>query len=354
MSRPERGFPVGPLAATLAVQTLATAAAYSIPAVAPVVAHDLGVNPALIGLYISTVYGVGILSALFSPRFVQSHGAVRASQAVLAATLAMLATAAAGSLAAVALSAVLMGVAYGATAPASTHLLVPQTPPAQINLVLSLRQIGVPLAGMLAGLVMPPLTLRWGWQPALVAQMLPVLLLGVALEVVRRSWDIPLAKGSSPPGGLLAPLRMLVERPALRRLSFASFVYSGLQLCFIVFMTTQLTTVAGMDLVQAGRVLAAYQIAGIVARPIWGWLADHVLAARWLLALQGVIMCVTALLAAWFGPGWPGRLVDPRLCRRRRYGQRLHRHRLRRVRASGRRAGAPRPPVWGRHRCSAA
>ena len=309
MSRPERGFPVGPLAATLAVQTLATAAAYSIPAVAPVVAHDLGVNPALIGLYISTVYGVGILSALFSPRFVQSHGAVRASQAVLAATLAMLATAAAGSLAAVALSAVLMGVAYGATAPASTHLLVPQTPPAQINLVLSLRQIGVPLAGMLAGLVMPPLTLRWGWRPALVAQMLPVLLLGVALEVVRRSWDIPHAKGSPPPGGLLAPLRMLVERPVLRRLSLASFVYSGLQLCFIVFMTTQLTTVAGMDLVQAGRVLAAYQIAGIVARPIWGWLADHVLAARWLLALQGVIMCVTALLAAWFGPGWPGWLV---------------------------------------------
>ena len=56
------------------------------------------------------------------------------------------------------------------------------------NLVLSLRQIGVPLAGMLAGLVMPPLTLQWGWRPALIAQMVPVLMLGAALEVVRRSW----------------------------------------------------------------------------------------------------------------------------------------------------------------------
>ena len=303
------GFPVGPLAATLAVQTLATAAAYSIPAVAPAVARDLGVNPALIGLYISTVYGVGILSALFSPRFIQSYGAVRASQAVLAATLAMLATAAAGSITAVALSAALMGVAYGATAPASTHLLVPQTARAHINLVLSLRQIGVPLGGMLAGLVMPPLTLRWGWQPALIAQMVPVLVLGVALEVVRRSWDSPHGTDSPPPTGLLAPLRLLVDTPALRRLSFASFVYSGLQLCFIVFMTTQLTMIAGMDLVQAGRVLAAYQIAGIVARPAWGWLADHALAARWLLALQGAIMCVAALLAAQFGPAWPGWLV---------------------------------------------
>jgi nitrate/nitrite transporter NarK len=74
-------------------------------------------------------------------------------------------------------------------------------------------------------------------------------------------------------------------------------------------MTTQLTTVAGMGLVQAGRVLATYQIVGIVARPAWGWLADHVLAARWLLALQGAIMCGAALLAAHFGPGWPGWLV---------------------------------------------
>ena len=309
MSPVARDFPVGPLAATLAVQTLATAAAYSIPAVAPAVARDLGVNPALIGLYISTVYGVGIMSALFSPRFIRSYGAVRASQTVLAATLAMLATAAAGSITAVALSAVLMGVAYGATAPASTHLLVPQTPREHINLVLSLRQIGVPLAGMLAGLVMPPLTLQWGWRPALIAQMVPVLVLGAALEVVRRSWDRPHTIGSPPPTGLFAPLRLLVDRPVLRRLSFASFVYSGLQLCFIVFMTTQLTTVAGMDLVQAGRVLAAYQIAGILARPTWGWLADHVLAARWLLALQGAIMCGAALLAAQFGPGWPGWLV---------------------------------------------
>ena len=309
MSPVARGFPFMPLAVTLAVQTLATAAAYSIPAVAPAVARDLGVNPALVGLYISTVYGVGILSALFSPRYVQSHGAVRASQAVLVATLAMLATAAAGSIAAVALSAMLMGVAYGATAPASTHLLVPRTPPSQINLVLSLRQIGVPLAGMLAALVMPPLTLRWGWRAALVVQMVPVLALGVVLEAVRRLWDQVHAAGAPLSTGLFTPLRLLVDMPALRRLSFACFVYSGLQLCFIVFMTTQLTTVAGMDLVQAGRVLAAYQLSGIVARPIWGWLADHVLAARWLLAVQGAIMCGAALLAAWFGPTWPGWLV---------------------------------------------
>lgn len=303
------GFPLWPLLATLAVQTLATAAAYSIPAVAPEVAGRLGVNPALIGFFISMVYGVGILSALLSPAAIHAVGAVRVSQGVLVATLAMIVTASTGSLGAIAISAMLMGLAYGATAPASTHLLVPVTPPRVVNIVLSLRQIGVPLGGVLAGLLMPPLTLKWGWQTALLVQALPTLVLMALLEIARWKWEPGVALrpvGSPRPGaggGLLGPLRLLRDLPALAPLSFAAFVYSGLQLCFIVFMTTQLTTVVGFDLVRAGQALAIYQVAGVVSRPIWGWLADRVIAARWLLALQGLVMGAAAVGAGQLGPG---------------------------------------------------
>ncbi len=298
------GFPLGPLVATLLVQTLATAAAYSIPAVAPAVARDLGVNPALVGLYISTVYGVGIASALFSPNWIYRHGAVLASQAVLLATFAMLLTSAIGSLPTIALSAVFMGLAYGATAPASTHLLVPRTQNAHMNLVLSLRQIGVPLGGMLAGLLMPPMTLLWGWQTALLVEIVPILVLGIVMEARCAQWDRDRPVGAAKAAGLLEPLRMLKSHPALRSLSLAVFIYSGLQLCFIVFMTTQLTTLVGMDLVRAGQALAVYQVSGVIARPIWGWIADRLLAARWLLALQGAIMCGAAILTGQFAPGW--------------------------------------------------
>jgi hypothetical protein len=47
----------------------------------------------------------------------------------------------------------------------------------------------------------------------------------------------------------------------------------------------------------------------VISRPIWGWLADNVLAAHRLLALQGIIMCVTAVLAGQFGMDWPRMLV---------------------------------------------
>jgi MFS family permease len=303
-------FPTAPLIATLATQSLATMAAYSFPAAAPAIARDLQVPATLVGFFISTVYGVGIISALLSPQFIHRYGAVRSCQIVLLATLAMLLACALGSVLSVAIGAALLGLAYGASAPASTHLLVPRTPPSVMNLVLSIRQIGVPLGGVLAGLVMVPLTVRYGWRVALLCQVVPVLLLMLLLQIPRKRWD----SGREPRrailrAGVLAPLQMLRESAAIRRLALASFAYTGMQLCFISFMTVHLTSQAGFDLIRAGQALAVYQIAGVVSRPIWGWLADKVLAARCLLALQGLTMCACAVLAGQFGTDWPPLLV---------------------------------------------
>lgn len=300
----ERRFPTGPLAATLATQISATLAAFSVPAVAPEIARDLGIQPAFVGLYLSIVYGVGILSALLSPGLIYRYGAGRISQGVLLATVAMAATASMGTLATIVLSAILMGLAYGATAPASTHLLAPRTPPRIMNLVFSLRQIGVPVAGVLAGLLMPPMTLWWGWQTAIAVQIIPAAILMGILEFARRNWDRPEDMPAGQSAGLLQPLRLLSGNAPMRRLSFASFIYSGLQGCFIAFMTTHLTSVVGFDLVHAGQGLAIYQISGSVSRPIWGWLADLALGARGILAIQGFIMGAAAILAAHFAPGW--------------------------------------------------
>lgn len=295
-----------PLLATLGLQTVATMAAYSIPAAAPAVARDLGVDGALSGFFISIVYGVGIISAMLSPGFIHRYGAVRVGQTVAVATLVMLLVASSDGVAGIALGAVLLGLAYGATAPVATHLLVPRTPPTAVNLVLSIRQIGVPLGGVLGGLLVPPIVLIAGWRPALLLQVVPVLILLVLLQLPRRAWDAdrdpkrPALRGSA-----LKPLELLRESAAIRRLSVACFVYSGMQLCFVAFMTVHLTAAAGLDLIHAGQALAAYQLAGVISRPVWGWFADHVLAARRLLVLQGLVMAVAATVAGQFGSGWP-------------------------------------------------
>src|ERR1700719_4474067 len=75
-----RAMPMWPLAATVAVQTLATMAMLSLPAAAPEVARDLHLPGTLIGTFVSLVYTVGIGSALGSPAYIHRHGAVRVCQ----------------------------------------------------------------------------------------------------------------------------------------------------------------------------------------------------------------------------------------------------------------------------------
>ncbi len=334
-------FPLWPLAMTMAMQTLATMAAFSVPALAPVIAQDLRIDGALSGYFVSLVYGTGIVSSLLAADLIHRFGAVRVNQLVLLAAIAMLLICASGHPVTLALGAIVLGTAYGATAPVSAHLLVPRTPLAMLNLVLSIRQISVPLGGVLAALLLPPLALRLGWQTALLLLAGPVLVLLVVLEWPRRQWDKPLrddrplrdkprhdqlqrdqtlldapsvatvatvvsaAPTPARSGGLAQIKQLLASSAELRRLTLASFVFQGVQLCFVAFTTVQLTGKAGFGLIAAAQALAIYQITGVISRPLWGWLADRIGSARVLLAALGCVMGAASIAAGFYNAQWP-------------------------------------------------
>ena len=253
------------------------------------------------------VYGVGIMSSLLAPSFVLRFGATRIVQVVLVSVIVMLAVSSGGALASLGLGAALLGLAYGATAPASTHLLVPHTPPKIFNLVMSIRQIGVPLGGVFAGLMVPPLALAFGWRMALAAEIPAVVALVLALEIPRRTWDAdrrpdyPLFVGA-----LSKPLRLWRDNGAIRRLTLASFAFTSVQLCFISFMTVHLTQTAKYDLVSAGWTLAAYQVSGALSRPMLGFVADRYISPQRLLAITGLLMCAASEAFAVLSPHWSG------------------------------------------------
>ena len=306
-------FPLWPLLATIAMQTAASMAAYSVPALAPAIARDLGIDGAMAGYFVSVVYGVGIGSSLLAAELIHRHGAVRVGQAILAAALAMLLVSAHGALAAVGLGAILLGIGYGASAPVSTHLLMPRTPPGIVNLVLSIRQIGVPLGGVLSALLLPPIALRIGWQDTLLLLALPVAALILLLEIPRREWDHGGVPSAPAPRARMRGFRELAgslgASAELRHLALASFVYTGTQMCFVAFTAVQLTSRADFGLVAAGQALALYQICGVISRPIWGWIADKRIPAHRLLVFQGLVMALATIAAGQFGPQWPMVLV---------------------------------------------
>jgi len=50
--------------------------------------------------------------------------------------------------------------------------------------------------------------------------------------------------------------------------------------------------------------LAVYQIAGSVSRPVWGWIADRYLTPTSVLAIHGFGMAIAAALTGQFHSGW--------------------------------------------------
>ena len=97
---------------------------------------------------------------------------------------------------------------------------------------------------------------------------------------------------------------MLRTDRAVRNLTFATFLYAGIQLCFVAFLVVHLTSGGVADLVRAGQALAVFQVSGVVSRPIWGVIADRWTGARALLVLHGAVMAAAAVAAGRFSPDW--------------------------------------------------
>jgi len=297
------------LVATLAIQALATMTVLAPPVFAGVAAPDFGVGANHIGVFTAVVYAAASVSAGMAGGPVRRHGAIRVSQAGLViggAGIALLATA---SVWLGLIGAALIGVGYGPMTPASSHILIRQAPPARRALIFSIKQTGVPLGGVLAGMLVPPLTLGFGWRGAALAVALASVALALACEPLHRSLDDDADPTAAADSHLLAAIRLVLGPGGLRRLALASLAFSAMQLCLGAFIVTFLSGPVGMDLVAAGLIMAVAQGAGVFGRVAWGWLSDRVVSPRRALCLLGLAIGGTGATLALVTSGWPVALV---------------------------------------------
>src|SRR3546814_8651985 len=120
-------LPLVPVLATFAVQACATMTLFAVPVMAPAMAVDLGLPPALIGAYMSVAYLAATVSALVCPGFIMRFGGIRASQIALLGIGIGLGLATIGSIGAVNLSALVLGCVYAMPIPAGAHVLARHT-----------------------------------------------------------------------------------------------------------------------------------------------------------------------------------------------------------------------------------
>ncbi|MBL6928287.1 MAG: MFS transporter [Rhodospirillales bacterium] len=291
--------------AMTSVQASMSLAVLMLAAIAPAVAKSLDIPAALIGYQVSIVFGSASVFSLIAGGLVRRWGACRTSQSALILGLAGCALATIPDIAALAAASVCIGAGYALTNPSASHLLGRFAGNRYRNVIFSIKQTGVPLGGAIAGLVAPGLAITFGWQSVPIAAAATLLALLVALQARRRFWDDDRDQSWRIRGNLFEGLILVWNRKPLRRLVSASFFYTITQLCLVTFLVTLLVEDAGMTLVAAGFVLSIVQMASVLGRLAWGWVADKVGDGAVVLAVIGVIAGITSGITMLVGPEWP-------------------------------------------------
>lgn len=285
------------LLATMIVQALATMSLLTLPVVAPVVAQSLQISTAYLGLYVAIVYTGAVAASLMSGTAVRRFGAIRASQAGLLLCGTGLCLSLAQSPWCMAAGAALIGLGYGPITPSSSHLLARTTPAHRMSLVFSIKQTGVPLGGLLAGLIVPGLVGLTNWQSAFAAVGLSCLVCVMAIQPLCASLDSDREPGQRLTfgTGLSGPLRLVFSHQALAVLAGVSFLFSIAQLSLTTYMVTFLHEELSTGLVKAGAMLAVAQAAGVAGRLLWGYISDRYLGAIRMLMVLALMIAIAAV-----------------------------------------------------------
>lgn len=302
---------LAPLAAVLVAQIAVSFLSRLASTLAPALSARTGWSITDIGLLSSLIAIGSAVFMLVGLPLILRAGPVRSLQAglLVGALGAMLyaVPVAAGAV----VGSLLIGLASGPQASAGSDVLKRYAPARIHNLVFSIKQAGVPLGGVLAGLLMPILADGLG----LVATFLVCGALGIAallaMQPLQRRLDAGRDRQQATHLRLLVsldnlrrPLRALAADANLRRIALAGACLALGQSAWFIFLVTLLVAYRGMTLAAAGALFALMQVVSVFGRPLLGMLADRMDANR-ILQLACIASAVTTLALAFLNPQWP-------------------------------------------------
>ena len=282
---------------SLGALTAATFAIVALGALAPELKDEFGFSSAEVGFLVSIVFIGGAITSPRAGALTDRVGPAAVLGVSLVLFAAAMAVAAVASTVAIFLAALTVaGVMYAGVNP-PTNVVVAGRMARRVGFFLSVKQSGVPLGGLLAGIVLPPIAIAYGWRWALAAPVAACAVLAVLSTQLRGAAvigsDDPDQQGSSP-----------LTRRDLLALGVFGFAMSGTQWSVFAHLTVFLTEERAFSLALAGLALGLAQGLGAAARLLWGWLSDipgRRLTILVMLAGAGSL-CLAALAAGVRGP----------------------------------------------------
>ena len=293
------------IAALTATSMLGTSAISILPTLAPEVARSYGIPAVWVGYQFSLTSAFMVVSLLFLGSTSRRWGAgrvIRAGMTLVGIALVLILI---PHVAALIGAAIIMGLGYGLIMPANSHLMMRFTPRANLNMVFSIQQTGIPLGAILAAAAAPTIAVALGWRWAIGALALIVFVLVALIGTQRREWDDDRDPQARLPRNPFAGAAIVFANARLRNLSVAGFCFSGAQFCVATFTVVALVEQLGYGLIQAGLMLSLSQVSGIVCRLYGGWLADRlndsVVVLVWLASALALFGCASL----WLDAAWP-------------------------------------------------
>jgi MFS family permease len=303
---------IGALAATLLLQATAAFLTRLVPTMAPAVMPAFGWSDTAIG-YLAAVTTFGSIAFLLTGNpLIRRTGPIRALQIGMFLGALGVALLALPIMIAPLLASFLLGVGYGPSTPAGSEVLQRHAPPRHRNLIFSVKQAGVPVGGVLAGLALPPIAEAAGWRATLVFSFAVAILTAVAVQPLRARIDAERSRHQFLSFGsffgaqnLARPLRSLWSAPGLPRLAFVGACFAIGQGCWFAFLVTYLVVELKFSLTSAGFVFAVMQATGVFGRILLGWVSDRLGSGLLTLRVVAVTSAATSLALALTDPAWP-------------------------------------------------
>lgn len=302
-----------PIVAIFTLQTISAFLNRLVPILAPAMSADFGWSGSSIG-YLTASNSLGSLMILMAgSAMLRQIGGMRTLQLTLLMGVAAMAWLLTPSLTIAFMACLIMGLSGGAANPAGSEVLQKYSPPGKRNLMFSIKQAGVPLGGIIAGLLIPFLVLLFDWRVALFFCALIILIPTIMTWRLSASMDdtphrkehffhFPTRESFRT---LTIPLASLRHSSDLMRISIVGALFAIAQSCWFTFTVIYLVDKLNYSLALAGAVFAVMQAGGVIGRIVLGWLSDYLRSPNATLSGAAIFSAITTALLGFTSVDWP-------------------------------------------------
>lgn len=180
------------------------------------------------------------------------------------------------------------GLAYGSGQTAGSKAVAAAFGPSGRGTAMGVRQAGLPLGGMIAALLLPPLIGAFGWRAAIAGAAAVCAIPGVLCWMGLRNETAAgrfndhqgagadtAATSAGTPGVIVGRLREILRNAGVRRTTEVAMLLVTAQLCYQGYLALYLVDRLGWSKPAAAALLVAVHVGGVLGRMAWGALSDR-------------------------------------------------------------------------------